>query len=128
MMTAPNDLSVPAVRTKKPLSVCETDITRAFIFSISPVDIISLTSASRISFALSETGKTLPPRSVFSFTPADSKKAIVSEGLNADIAEYKKRPPDGMFSITSRTLLSFVTLHLPFPVIKSFLPGSLFRS
>ena len=44
------------------------------------------------------------------------------------MALCKKRPPTGMASINSRGVQSFVTLQRPFPVMRSFLPKSLFGS
>ena len=50
------------------------------------------TSASTISTALSETGNTLPPLSVFSGTPMSSKSSIVSLGIKFENALYKNLP------------------------------------
>ena len=93
-----------------------------------PPFLAAFTSASTISAALSETGKTLFPRSVLSGTPSDSKKLITSLGSKPEKAEYKNLPFFGTLAISVSTPQLFVTLQRPFPVIISFRPGRSFFS
>ena len=85
-------------------------------------------SASAMSCALSETGNTRLPRSVFSGTPSPSKKSIVSCGVKWFTAPYKNRPLPGVDSITVRGSQLFVTLQRPLPVMRIFRPSCAFFS
>ena len=85
-------------------------------------------SAPRTSLALSLTGKTLPPRSVFVGTPRAFKCSIISVFVKLSKALYKNLPFVGVFSINSPIGAILVTLHLPFPVMLSFLPQTPFFS
>ena len=114
-----------------------TPVTEKFSVSISSASAVSiftpllftaLTSASTISDALSDTGKTLFPRSVLSGTPRFSKNSIVSAVPKSENAEKRNLPFAGTFEISVSRSQLFVTLHLPFPVIISFLPGRRFFS
>ena len=69
------------------------------------------------SLAFSESGNTLLPRSTFSGSPFSSKKRIVFAGGKACAAPIKNFSPRTTFSKNVSGLQSFVTLHLPFPVI-----------
>ena len=86
-------------------------------------------SASTISTALSDSGKTRLPRSIFSGTPCSSKKSIVSDGIKREKAPYKKRPFTGTFAIRSLSKLhALVTLQRPLPVIITLRAGRALRS
>ena len=87
-----------------------------------------LTRASTISAALSDCGKTRFPLSVLSGTPAVSKKSIVSAEEKEEKAEYKNLPFFGVLAISVSKSQLLVTLHLPLPVIISFLPHRSFFS
>ena len=90
---------------------------------------ISFLRARTISVALSETGKTLFPRSVFSGTPSRSeKKAFVLSLSKRRIAEKRNFPFAVIFPINSSGVQSFVRLHLPLPVMPSLRPRRAFRS
>ena len=80
------------------------------------------------SFALSETGNTLFPRSVLSGSPSDSKNCIVSRGGNLLSALYKNFPSPGILLRKSFISQLFVTLQRPLPVMRTLRPSSLFCS
>ena len=86
------------------------------------------TIASTISTALSDTGKTRLPRSVLSGTPLSSNSAIISCGVKAVTALYRKRPFSGTLAINSSTEQLLVTLHRPLPVIITLRAGRGLRS
>ena len=98
------------------------------LFIHTPAFFTEFTSASTISTALSETGNTLLPRSVLSGTLQFSKKFIVSLLENAEKAEYKNLGFCGIFAIRVSISQLLVTLHLPLPVIITFLAGRSFFS
>ena len=79
-------------------------------------------SVSAMSLALSETGNTRSPRSVLSGTPASSKNSFTASGGKAYSELLRKRALVHTFSRNSCGALSFVTLHRPFPVMRSFFP------
>ena len=85
-------------------------------------------SRSATSLALSEHGKTLLPRSVFSSSPFSRKNCITAVGGKAVSELYRKRPSPGIWASTSLTSQSFVRLQRPFPVMRSLRPAFLFFS
>ena len=108
-------------------STVRIDFTRS-VRTVIPSRFTSRTRPSRMDWALSVTGKTRLPRSVFKAQPWLSKKALVFSGGNAVMALYRNRPFLGVFCRTSSAVQSLVTLHRPLPVISSFLPGRSLRS
>ena len=96
--------------------------------TFTPSFFISLARASAISSALSLTGKTLFPRSVFSETPSSSKKLMVLSASKLANELYINRGLTGIFFICSSVELLLVTLQRPLPVILSFLPSFSFFS
>ena len=86
------------------------------------------TSRSATSLALSDTGNTRLPRSVFRGSPLPENHRMTACGGKADRALYRKRPSPGIFESTSRTSQSFVRLQRPLPVMRSLRPSFLFLS
>lgn len=72
--------------------------------------------------ALSVIGNTLLPLSTFVSSPSSLRILIISLFVNFSKLLYKNLPFPGMFSMNSDISISFVILHLPFPVILSFFP------
>ena len=81
------------------------------------------TSASTMSPARSDTGKTRLPRSTFNATPHPSKKVRVSCVSKPDRALYRKRGFVSTCRRNSSRSQSLVTLHRPFPVMRSLRQG-----
>ena len=77
---------------------------------------------------LSEQGKTRLPRSVLSRKPIDSKYSLTADGGHEYAAEYINFAPLTVEESHSDTSQSLVRLHLPLPVINSFLPALELRS
>ena len=104
-----------------------TALTRAWTVR-QPAASFSRASANTISPALSETGKTLLPRSTLSGTPRPSKYSITARGGNAANDANINRGLPGIFSRNSSRVQSLVTLHLPLPVMPSLRPRFSSRS
>ena len=86
------------------------------------------TSASAMSPARSDTGKTRLPRSTFNAMPHPSKKVRVSCVSKPDRALYRKRGFVSTCRRNSSRSQSLVTLHRPFPVMRSLRQGRSPRS
>ena len=80
------------------------------------------------SIALSLSGNTLFPLSVFNFKPKDSNRSIRSSLVKEYKELYMKLPFLYMLFIIVSRSDALVTLHLPLPVILIFLPNILFFS
>ena len=97
-------------------------------FTVHPYSPNVFLSAFTISWALSDTGKTRLPLSVLRGTPAFSKNAFVSLVSKLLIDAYRNLGFEITFFKNSLLSQSFVTLHLPLPVMASFLPRRSFFS
>ena len=86
------------------------------------------TSAAITSFAFPFAGNTRPPRSATVSSPCSRKNRSRSSFVNCCNALNKNFPFPGMLGINSFISQELVILHLPFPVIIIFFPGSPIRS
>ena len=107
-----------------PLSSVRMCLARS-LSTLTPFLRASSARASAMSSALSDSGNTRFPRSVFRATPRPSNSAFVSEVPNLCMALCKKRPSPGMAEMNSRASQSLVTLQRPLPVIRSLRPSIL---
>ena len=86
MMTDLAEYDLLLVFTVKSPSYPSIEVTVEEQITRTPSSRIRFSIASRISVALSDTGKTRRPRSVLSLTPQSSKNSIVSAGVKRFIA------------------------------------------
>src|SRR3989338_8010332 len=112
------------------ITICFNDLsyttpaTRELARTFTPPFFIYKINTSHTDFALFETGNILPSASSFVFIPRSLKKFSVSFTPNWVKAEKRNLSLFLYFASIVRTSgLLFVTLHLPPPVIKSFLPS-----
>ena len=96
--------------------------TSLLFFTITLFSLSSSIRAFNTSIDLSDIGKILFPLSVFTFTPCFSNMFIMSLFVKLENALYKNLPLPGIFFMNSEMSKLLVILHLPFPVIRSFLP------
>ena len=128
MRTADERYSSPPAFTPHTAPFSVSIFVTILFMTLTPSFFISRARASAMSLALSLTGNTLLPRSVFSGTPSSSKKLMVHSASKPANELYIKRGLTGIFFICSSEGLLLVTLQRPLPVMRSFLPSFSFFS
>ena len=110
------------------ISCVKISITLSLYFISISSSFIFLVKHFKTSTDLSVHGNILFPLSSFTSNPCFCKNSIISLLVYCWYALYKNIPFPGVFFIKSLISNDDVILHLPFPVINSFLPNWLFFS